>query len=77
MWIYTSTAPYAFMAQCLISYAQGQLCLYLFILWQNDRNLGIILKFCLINFLQTYCLRGDQQIVKLLLLFKHREVRQT
>jgi hypothetical protein len=24
-WIYTSTPPYAFMSQCLISYAQGQL----------------------------------------------------
>jgi hypothetical protein len=25
MWIYTSTIPYAFMVQCLIGYAQGQL----------------------------------------------------
>jgi hypothetical protein len=25
MWIYTSTPPYAFMAQCLIRWAQGQL----------------------------------------------------
>jgi hypothetical protein len=28
MWIYTSTPPYALMAQCLISQAQGQLCLF-------------------------------------------------
>jgi hypothetical protein len=30
MWIYTSTLPYAFMGQCLISYAQGKLYLTLF-----------------------------------------------
>jgi hypothetical protein len=29
MWIYTSTPPYVFMAQCLISYAQGELFLTL------------------------------------------------
>jgi hypothetical protein len=28
MWIYTSTPPYAFMAQCLISYAQEQIYLF-------------------------------------------------
>jgi hypothetical protein len=28
-WTYTSTPPYAFMVYCLISYAQGQLYLYL------------------------------------------------
>jgi hypothetical protein len=27
-WIYTSTPPYAFMAYCLISYVQRQLCLF-------------------------------------------------
>jgi hypothetical protein len=31
MWIYTSTPPYVFKAQCLISYAQGQL-YYLYLL---------------------------------------------
>jgi hypothetical protein len=28
MWIYTSTPPYTFLAQCLKSQAKGQLCLY-------------------------------------------------
>jgi hypothetical protein len=28
MWIYTSTPPYSFMAQCLIRGAQGQLYLF-------------------------------------------------
>jgi hypothetical protein len=28
MWIYTSTPPCAFMAYCLISYAQGQLLIF-------------------------------------------------
>jgi hypothetical protein len=32
MWLYTSTPPYAFMAWCLISEAQGRLCLYLYLL---------------------------------------------
>jgi hypothetical protein len=30
MWIYTSTPPFVFMAECLISYAQGQLYLFSF-----------------------------------------------
>jgi hypothetical protein len=40
IWIYTSTPPYAFMAQCLIRYAQGQLYLYLYreIMWQSAVN---------------------------------------
>jgi hypothetical protein len=28
-WVYTSTSPYAFIAKCLINYAQGQFYLYL------------------------------------------------
>jgi hypothetical protein len=38
MWIYTSTAPYAFMASCLISYAEGQFYLLSFTKICNIRN---------------------------------------
>jgi hypothetical protein len=46
MWIYTSIPPYAFMAQYLINYAQGQLNIFLFQLaismcWSRDSSVGI------------------------------------
>jgi hypothetical protein len=40
IWIYTSTPPYAFMASCLISYAQGELYIYLTLYDDHYENLN-------------------------------------
>jgi hypothetical protein len=50
MWIYTSTPKYALLAQCVISYSQGQLYLYLYVMYKN--------KFCIVKYVKISLLQA-------------------